>query len=278
MPPSIAPHTHPPAGEAQGLDPLAPLEHLIQWCIGATLHVLLGGLLGLLAARIMRRRHLHWSWAAVALACVLLARASLAGAFVTLAAGRAYRRRSWPALASRRPRSRRRSRRDRRRSASPVRRPARRCRHRERLSPWSDRPPRRSSRRVGCAKADASLIAVDIAVAGSAETSWSLAETATVAPSRSSSAAPVAAPIRSSSVPPAPARPSPRRGSPRRRSLAAWRPSSSTPRAIARCATLPAAPRSGWPALRRVDARRSLRLQPLRPRQRNRDRRQGARR
>jgi hypothetical protein len=97
-PPSTAPHTHPPAGEAQGLDPLAPIEHLIQWCVGATLHALLGGLLGLLAARVMRRRHLHWSWAAVALAFAVLARAALAGAFVTFAAGAltaAVRGRRW---------------------------------------------------------------------------------------------------------------------------------------------------------------------------------------
>jgi type IV secretory pathway TraG/TraD family ATPase VirD4 len=98
MPPSTTPPTRPPAGEAQGLDPLAPIEHLIQWCAGATLHVLLGCLLGLVAARVMRRRHLHWSWAAVALACVLLARTAPAGTFAALVAGAltaAVRGRRW---------------------------------------------------------------------------------------------------------------------------------------------------------------------------------------
>ncbi len=45
-------------------DPLAPLAHLAQWLVGATAHVVIGVLLGLLAARLMRRWHLHWSWAA----------------------------------------------------------------------------------------------------------------------------------------------------------------------------------------------------------------------
>jgi hypothetical protein len=68
----------------QETDPLAPLEHLMQWLTGAALHVILGVLLGLLAAHVMRRRHLHWSWAAAALAGVLLLRAALAGYAPTL--------------------------------------------------------------------------------------------------------------------------------------------------------------------------------------------------
>jgi Type IV secretion-system coupling protein DNA-binding domain len=82
----------------QAPDPLAPLEHLFQWLVGATVHVAVGVLLGLLAARVMRHRHLHWSWAAVAFASVLLARAVLAGSAVTLgvaALGATVRGRRW---------------------------------------------------------------------------------------------------------------------------------------------------------------------------------------
>jgi hypothetical protein len=79
-------------------DPLAPLEHLLQRGLGATAHVALGVLLGLLAARVMRNRHLHWSWAAVAFALVLLARTVLAGSAMTLGVatlGAAVRGRRW---------------------------------------------------------------------------------------------------------------------------------------------------------------------------------------
>jgi type IV secretory system conjugative DNA transfer VirD4/TraG family protein/helicase HerA-like protein len=79
-------------------DPLALLEHPVQWLVGATVHVALGVLLGLLAARVMRHRHLHWSWAAGAFALVLLARAVLAGSAATLgvaALGAAVRGRRW---------------------------------------------------------------------------------------------------------------------------------------------------------------------------------------
>jgi Type IV secretion-system coupling protein DNA-binding domain len=90
-----------PSNEAtlnQETDPLAPLEHLVQWLVGATVHVAVGVLLGLLAARAMRHRHLHWSWAAGAFALVLLARAVLAGSAATLgvaALGAAVRGRRW---------------------------------------------------------------------------------------------------------------------------------------------------------------------------------------
>jgi TraM recognition site of TraD and TraG/Bacterial protein of unknown function (DUF853) len=53
-------------------DPLAPLQGLAHWLLSTTTHVLLGLLIGLLAARLMRSRHLHWSWAAAALTFVLL--------------------------------------------------------------------------------------------------------------------------------------------------------------------------------------------------------------
>ncbi len=79
-------------------EPLAPLEHLFQWLVGTTVHVAVGVLLGLLAARLMRRWHLHWSWAAGAFALVLLARTMLAGDATTLgvaALGAAVRGRRW---------------------------------------------------------------------------------------------------------------------------------------------------------------------------------------
>ncbi len=83
---------------SQEADPLAPLAHLFQWLVGATVHVVLGALLGVLAARVMRRGHLHWSWAAGAFALVVLARTVLGGGAATLgvaALGAAIRGRRW---------------------------------------------------------------------------------------------------------------------------------------------------------------------------------------
>jgi hypothetical protein len=52
-------------------DPLAPLQQLAGWLASTATHVLLGVLLGLVFARVMRSRHLHWSWAAAVLTFVL---------------------------------------------------------------------------------------------------------------------------------------------------------------------------------------------------------------
>jgi hypothetical protein len=98
MPPSNAASPHPQAGEAQVLDPLAPVERLIQSLASAAVDIALGVPLGLLAARLMRNQHLHWSWAAVGLAFVGLARAPLAGAAAPLGAAAltaAVRGRRW---------------------------------------------------------------------------------------------------------------------------------------------------------------------------------------
>ena len=57
-----------------GLNPAGPFEQLAGWLAGATIQVLLGLVIGMIAARLMRGRHLHWSWAAGALAIVLLSR------------------------------------------------------------------------------------------------------------------------------------------------------------------------------------------------------------
>jgi hypothetical protein len=67
----------------EGTDPLVVLEHLARWLAHATAHVALGGLLGLLAAHAMRRRHLHWSWAAGAVPPLLLAPGAVAGPAAT---------------------------------------------------------------------------------------------------------------------------------------------------------------------------------------------------
>ncbi len=79
-------------------DPSAPLGHVAQWVVGTTWHVVIGVLLGLLVARLMRRWHLHWSWAAGAFAVVVLARTALAGDGATLGVavlGAAVRGRRW---------------------------------------------------------------------------------------------------------------------------------------------------------------------------------------
>jgi hypothetical protein len=71
-----------PEGEA---DPQLLLHQLVHWLATATLHILAGVVLGMIAARLMRGRHLHWSWAAAAFVLVLLARPGLQGPASTLA-------------------------------------------------------------------------------------------------------------------------------------------------------------------------------------------------
>ncbi len=55
-----------------GADPLAPVQGLADWLLSTAMHAVLGLLIGLLVARLMRSRHLHWSWAAATLTFVLL--------------------------------------------------------------------------------------------------------------------------------------------------------------------------------------------------------------
>ncbi|MGC2373005.1 MAG: helicase HerA-like domain-containing protein [Solirubrobacteraceae bacterium] len=66
------------------LDPLAPIPDLIGWVASTTLHLIVGLALGLLAARLMRGRHLRWTWAASALAFLLLVRPALGVSATTL--------------------------------------------------------------------------------------------------------------------------------------------------------------------------------------------------
>jgi hypothetical protein len=60
-----------------GLDPALPLEQLVGWLLGAVVHCGLGLAIGLLSARLMRAKHLHWSWAALGLAPIALAASGL---------------------------------------------------------------------------------------------------------------------------------------------------------------------------------------------------------
>jgi type IV secretory pathway TraG/TraD family ATPase VirD4 len=66
------------------VDPAAAVDELIHWLLSASLHLALGVVLGTIAARLMRGRHLHWSWAACALALVALMRSLLGGSALTL--------------------------------------------------------------------------------------------------------------------------------------------------------------------------------------------------
>jgi Type IV secretion-system coupling protein DNA-binding domain len=80
------------------IDPLAPVEQLIEWFMGTTVHVVLGVVIGLIAAWAMRRAHLHWSWAAGACAFVFLGRTLFGGTATTLctaALAAAVRGRRW---------------------------------------------------------------------------------------------------------------------------------------------------------------------------------------
>jgi hypothetical protein len=55
-----------------GGDPLAPLAELMHWLLNGAIHLFLGLVLGLVTARIMRRRRLHWAWSACALPVLLI--------------------------------------------------------------------------------------------------------------------------------------------------------------------------------------------------------------
>jgi type IV secretory pathway TraG/TraD family ATPase VirD4 len=79
-------------------DPLAPLGQLAHWLVGVTIDVALGLFIGMVAARMLRARHLHWSWATVTFAAVVLLRGALAGLAPVLAVasfGTAVRSRRW---------------------------------------------------------------------------------------------------------------------------------------------------------------------------------------
>lgn len=88
-----SPYTTEPA-----VNPLAPLAELVGWLMSTTMHVILGLLAGMILAHVMRQRHLRWTWAASALAPVLLDPRMFAGCSLTLATGAlcaAVRGRRW---------------------------------------------------------------------------------------------------------------------------------------------------------------------------------------
>jgi TraM recognition site of TraD and TraG/Type IV secretion-system coupling protein DNA-binding domain len=72
------------AAPEPGPDPLAPVGHLTGWLVATTLHVGLALLVGAIAARLLRSRHLHWSWAAAPLAPLGLARPVLGSSALAL--------------------------------------------------------------------------------------------------------------------------------------------------------------------------------------------------
>ncbi len=61
------------------VNPLAPVEQFVHWLTTTTIHLAIGLAIGLIAARMMRGRDLRWTWAAGALALVVLARTILGG-------------------------------------------------------------------------------------------------------------------------------------------------------------------------------------------------------
>jgi len=56
------------------VNPLEPAEQLIRWLTTTTVHLVIGLVIGLLMATVMRRRHLRWTWAPGALILAVLAR------------------------------------------------------------------------------------------------------------------------------------------------------------------------------------------------------------
>jgi hypothetical protein len=80
------------------IGPLAPLTELIGWLLLTTLHILVGLAAGMLSARLLRYRSLHWTWAAVALVPLVLFRGALSGWTLTLDTAALYaavRGRQW---------------------------------------------------------------------------------------------------------------------------------------------------------------------------------------
>ncbi|HEY3971111.1 MAG TPA: TraM recognition domain-containing protein [Solirubrobacteraceae bacterium] len=91
------PGAGPFTGEA-GVDPLAPLQQLAHWLVSTSAHVALGFAIGAIAARMLRSRHLHWSWAVCGLAVDWLVRSPLGSWSLTLgvaALSAALRGRRW---------------------------------------------------------------------------------------------------------------------------------------------------------------------------------------
>jgi len=65
-------------------NPLEPLEQLVHWLLTTTIHLAIGLALGLIAARMMRSRHLRWTWGATALGVDVLAWPVLGGGIASI--------------------------------------------------------------------------------------------------------------------------------------------------------------------------------------------------
>ena len=55
------------------VNPLEPVEQLVHWLMTTTIHLAIGLAIGLIAARVLRSRHLRWTWAATTLGVDLFA-------------------------------------------------------------------------------------------------------------------------------------------------------------------------------------------------------------
>lgn len=80
------------------VDPLAPLAELADWLTSTSVHVAAGLATGMVAAHLMRRYHLRWTWAVSALAPVALDPSMFTGWSTTLLVGglfAAVRGRRW---------------------------------------------------------------------------------------------------------------------------------------------------------------------------------------
>lgn len=62
-----------------GIDPLAPLQAPIHWLAGTSLHLAAGLALGALAARVLRRHGVRWTWAACGVGAAVLFQPLLGG-------------------------------------------------------------------------------------------------------------------------------------------------------------------------------------------------------
>ena len=69
----------------QRIDPIAPMARFVHWLARATFDCALGVAIGTILARLMRSRHLHWSWAVAGLVLIVLAQPILGSATLTLA-------------------------------------------------------------------------------------------------------------------------------------------------------------------------------------------------
>jgi type IV secretory pathway TraG/TraD family ATPase VirD4 len=66
------------------VNPLQPLSELLGWLCSTTVHIAIGVALGLFAVRVMRQRHLRWTWSVCVLPVALFAHSILAGWASTL--------------------------------------------------------------------------------------------------------------------------------------------------------------------------------------------------